>query len=70
MFSDISPVLLHTLYLVAIVAEAMTAALSAGRRDMDWMGVCIIACVTALGGGSQRDVRGGQLPHNWVFHPE
>ncbi len=37
MFPDLSPVLLHTLYLVAIVAEAMTAALSAGRRDMDWM---------------------------------
>ncbi|MFY1004901.1 trimeric intracellular cation channel family protein, partial [Escherichia coli] len=56
MFYDLSPALLHTLYLVAIVAEAMTAALSAGRRDMDWMGVCIIACVTALGGGSLRDV--------------
>ena len=54
MLSDISPLLLHTLYLVAIVAEAMTAALSAGRRDMDWMGVCIIACVTALGGGGER----------------
>ncbi|KDC31752.1 hypothetical protein L505_3645, partial [Bordetella bronchiseptica F4563] len=25
-------------YLVAIVAEAMTAALAAGRRDMDWFG--------------------------------
>ncbi len=70
MFSDISPVLLHTLYLVAIVAEAMTAALSAGRRDMDWMGVCIIACVTALGGGSLRDVLLGHYPLTWVIHPE
>lgn len=61
MFYDLSPALLHTLYLVAIVAEAMTAALSAGRRDMDWMGVCIIACVTALGGGSLRDVAAGAL---------
>ena len=67
---DISPVLLHTLYLVAIVAEAMTAALSAGRRDMDWMGVCIIACVTALGGGSLRDVLLGHYPLTWVIHPE
>lgn len=70
MFFDISPVLLHTLYLVAIVAEAMTAALSAGRRDMDWMGVCIIACVTALGGGSLRDVLLGHYPLTWVIHPE
>jgi uncharacterized membrane protein YeiH len=70
MLSDISPALLHTLYLVAIVAEAMTAALSAGRRDMDWMGVCIIACVTALGGGSLRDVLLGHYPLTWVIHPE
>ena len=27
-------------------------ALSAGRRSMDWFGVTLIACVTALGGGS------------------
>ncbi|MFY1974518.1 trimeric intracellular cation channel family protein, partial [Achromobacter dolens] len=70
MFYDLSPALLHTLYLVAIVAEAMTAALSAGRRDMDWMGVCIIACVTALGGGSLRDVLLGHYPLTWVVHPE
>src|SRR5690606_32698224 len=55
---------------VAITAEAMTAALSAGRRDMDWVGVCIIACVTALGGGSVRDVLLGHYPLTWVRHPE
>ncbi|WP_231852691.1 trimeric intracellular cation channel family protein [Bordetella petrii] len=48
----------------------MTAALAAGRRDMDWMGVCIIACVTALGGGSLRDVLLGHYPLTWVVHPE
>ena len=31
--------LFHALYIVAIVAEAMTAALAAGRRAMDWVGV-------------------------------
>ncbi|SPU49015.1 Predicted membrane protein [Bordetella trematum] len=36
--AETSTLLLHTLYLVAIVAEAMTAALVAGRRDMDWVG--------------------------------
>lgn len=61
---------LLTLYLVAITAEAMTAALAAGRRDMDWVGVCIIACVTALGGGSVRDVLLGHYPLTWVQHPE
>jgi uncharacterized membrane protein YeiH len=35
--------LLHALYIVAIVVEAMTAALAAGRRAMDWVGVCLLA---------------------------
>lgn len=62
--------MLLALYLIAITAEAMTAALTAGRRDMDWVGVCIIACVTALGGGSVRDVLLGHYPLTWVIHPE
>ncbi|WP_283771424.1 MULTISPECIES: trimeric intracellular cation channel family protein [unclassified Chelatococcus] len=61
--------LLHGLYLVAIVAEAMTAALSAGRRNMDWVGVYLLGCVTALGGGSVRDVLLGHHPLSWVQHP-
>src|SRR5690606_7492383 len=64
------PDMLLTLYLIAITAEAMTAALAAGRRDMDWIGVCIIACVTALGGGTLRDVVLGHYPVTWVVHPE
>ena len=40
--------LLHVIFLVAIAAEAMTAALAAGRRKMDWFGVCFLASVTAL----------------------
>ncbi|MDS1140306.1 trimeric intracellular cation channel family protein [Pusillimonas sp. SM2304] len=62
--------MLLALYLIAITAEAMTAALAAGRRDMDWVGVSIIACVTALGGGTLRDVVLGHYPVTWVLHPE
>src|SRR3546814_4573025 len=62
--------MLLALYLIASTAEAMTAALAAGRRDMDWIGVCIIACVTALGGGTLRDVVLGHYPVTWVLHPE
>ena len=62
--------MLLMLYLIAITAEAMTGALSAGRRGMDWFGVVIIACVTALGGGSVRDVLLGHYPLTWVKHPE
>lgn len=62
--------MLLMLYLIAIVAEAMTGALSAGRRGMDWFGVVLVACVTALGGGSVRDIMLGHYPLTWVKHPE
>ncbi|WPU92284.1 trimeric intracellular cation channel family protein [Mucilaginibacter sabulilitoris] len=62
--------MLHILYIIAITAEAMTAALSAGRRDMDWVGVCIIAWVTALGGGTVRNILFNHYPMSWVEHPE
>ncbi|MCJ8162496.1 trimeric intracellular cation channel family protein [Acinetobacter zhairhuonensis] len=62
--------LLTIIYIIAITAEAMTGALSAGRRSMDWFGVILIACVTALGGGSVRDVLLGHYPLTWVKHPE
>ena len=61
--------LLHILYLIAIAAEAMSAALVAGRREMDWLGVCVIACVTALGGGTLRHVLLGRHPLSWIEHP-
>uniref|UniRef100_UPI0038B3929F trimeric intracellular cation channel family protein n=1 Tax=Chitinasiproducens palmae TaxID=1770053 RepID=UPI0038B3929F len=62
--------MLHIVYLVAITAEAMTGAMSAGRRQMDLFGVCFVATVTALGGGSVRDVLLGHYPLSWVAHPE
>lgn len=61
--------LLQTLFYVAIAAEAMTAALAAGRRKMDWFGVCVLACVTALGGGTMRDTVLGHYPLTWVENP-
>lgn len=60
---------LHTLYLVAITAEAMTAALAAGRRRMDWVGVGLLGAITAFGGGSFRDVLLGHHPLVWIKHP-
>lgn len=62
--------MLQILYIIAITAEAMTAALSAGRRNMDWIGVCIIAWVTALGGGTIRNILLDHYPMTWVAHPE
>jgi uncharacterized membrane protein YeiH len=64
-----SDTVLHILSLVALAAQAMTAALAAGRRSMDWVGVCLLGCVTALGGGTIRDVVLGHYPLPWVEHP-
>jgi len=61
--------MLQTIFYVAITAEAMTAALAAGRRSMDWFGVCVLACVTALGGGTARDLVLGHYPLVWVENP-
>jgi uncharacterized membrane protein YeiH len=61
--------LLQIIFYLAIVVEAMTAALAAGRRKMDWFGVCVLGCVTALGGGSARDVLLGHYPLTWVENP-
>lgn len=61
---------LTTIFVIALAAEAMTAALAAGRRNMDWFGVCVLGCVTALGGGTTRDVLLGHYPLVWVAQPE
>jgi uncharacterized membrane protein YeiH len=61
--------LLDCIFLVAMVAQAMTAALAAGRRSMDWVGVCLLGSITALGGGSVRDMLLGHYPLAWVEHP-
>src|SRR5688572_31108013 len=61
--------MLHIIFIIAITAEAMTAALAAGRRKMDWFGVCVLACVTALGGGTMRDTLLGHYPLSWVADP-
>jgi uncharacterized membrane protein YeiH len=62
--------LLLVIYLIAITTEAMSGALAAGRRNMDIFGVAVIAFVTALGGGTIRDVVLGNYPIGWTQHPE
>jgi len=61
--------LLLGLSILAYVAQAMTAALAAGRRSMDWIGVCLLGSIAALGGGSVRDMLLGHYPLVWVKEP-
>ncbi|WP_432378122.1 trimeric intracellular cation channel family protein [Duganella sp. P38] len=62
--------MLHIIYLIAISAEAASGALMALRRKMDLFGVAVVGTVTALGGGSIRDMLLGHYPLGWVQHPE
>ncbi len=60
--------MLTSIYLIAITAEAMSGALAAGRRNMDLFGVAVIAFLTALGGGTVRDILLGNFPVTWTQH--
>jgi uncharacterized membrane protein YeiH len=45
---------------------AVTGALAAGRKRLDIFGVVVLGCVTALGGGTLRDVVLGSQPVFWI----
>lgn len=60
---------LIVLYIIGITAEGITGALAAGKRKMDLFGVMFIACATAIGGGSVRDMLFGHYPLTWVANP-
>lgn len=62
--------LLHIIFLIAITAEAMSAAILGMRREMDLFGICLLGTVTGLGGGTARDVLLNHHPISWVGHPE
>lgn len=62
--------LLTILYIIGITVDAMTGAIAAGRHKMDLFGVIFIALVTAIGGGSIRDILLDHYPLTWVKVPE
>lgn len=64
-----SEALLLPLSIIGLIAASMTAALAAGRRSMDWVGVVLLGSITALGGGSTRDILLGNYPLSWVKEP-
>ena len=57
---------IHILDLVGTAVFAITGALAAGRKKMDIFGVVVLGCVTALGGGTLRDVILGSSPVFWI----
>ncbi len=61
--------ILEAIFILGISVEAMTGAIAAGRKKMDFFGVMLIACITGLGGGTVRDVLFNTHPLTWVTHP-
>ena len=51
---------------VGDVSFAISGAVVAGKAGMDMVGVTMIGVITALGGGSIRDVCLGRLPLFWM----
>ena len=58
--------MIYALDLIGTAIFAITGALAAGRKRMDVFGVVVLGCVTALGGGTLRDVILGNYPVFWV----
>jgi uncharacterized membrane protein YeiH len=59
----------HFLDLSGIAVFAISGALAAGRKSLDWLGVAVIAVVTAIGGGTLRDVLLDRHPIFWIADP-
>ncbi|KAF0181477.1 MAG: hypothetical protein FD161_150 [Limisphaerales bacterium] len=53
-----------------IAVAALTGVLAARGRRVDLFGVVVLAMVTALGGGTLRDLLAGDTPVLWVRQPE
>jgi len=61
--------ILHYIFLMGISVEAVSGAIAAGRKRMDFFGVMFIGCITGLGGGTVRDMLFNTHPISWVAHP-
>lgn len=58
--------LFHLIDILGTAAFAISGALSAMNRKLDLFGIFIIAFVTAIGGGTLRDVLIGNTPVTWM----
>lgn len=61
--------MLYFMDLFGVAVFAISGALVAGRKQMDLLGVLVVAGVTAIGGGTLRDLLLGRSPVFWVGDP-
>jgi uncharacterized membrane protein YeiH len=62
-------VILELLEFAGVAVYAVSGALAAGRKSLDLLGVVVIATVTAIGGGTVRDVLLDRNPVFWIARP-
>jgi len=60
---------LYLLDLFGVAVFAVSGALTAGRKSMDLFGVIVVAVVTAIGGGTVRDLLLDERPVFWIGNP-
>jgi len=61
--------LVRLLDLIGIGVFAISGALAAGRKRLDLLGVFVLAAVTAIGGGTLRDLLLDRQPIFWLADP-
>lgn len=62
--------LFSVLDIIGTVAFAISGTLTAIEKRFDIFGIAIIAGVTAIGGGTLRDMLIGNMPVTWLLHLE
>lgn len=62
--------LLTVIEILGIIVAAFSGIMDAKRNGMDIVGIYTVAFITALGGGTIRDVLLNRYPIFWVVHPE
>ena len=60
---------MQLLEFIGVAVFAISGALTAGRKSLDLLGVVVIATVTAVGGGTLRDVLLDRHPVFWIAEP-
>ena len=61
--------LIDVLDIIGVIAFAISGAMTAIKKRMDLLGVCVLGIVTAVGGGITRDVLLGNTPPSVFKNP-
>jgi uncharacterized membrane protein YeiH len=60
--------LIRLIDILGIAAFSISGAFAAMQRKLDVFGVLVIAFITALGGGTLRDILIGDVPVSWMYN--